>query len=424
MNPRPTARRAPDRPAVELNPFSYEFHEDPYPTYAWLREHAPLYHNEALGFYALSRYADVQQAISDPETYSSAKGTVLEIGAEMVEQYPIILFMDPPRHARLRRLVSHAFTPRRIGALEPVVRALAVEYLEAIGARGACDFVGDFAARLPVEIISTLVGVPPSDRTMVREWTDAALHREPDSPAIPASSLAANAQLVQYFAALVAERRRQPRDDMTSLLVAAEIENERGERERLDDYEIVAFCGLLSGAGTETVTKLLGNAVVLLARHPAVRRALVRDPARIPAAIEEVLRYWPPAQYTMRTLTRAVTRHGVTMPSEARVLLLIAAACRDDREYPDPDRFDPGRDIRMQLAFGYGLHHCLGASLARLESRIALEEFLTRFPAYEIDESGLERVHMSNVHGFARVALLTAPRRRGTPGTRPKRSRP
>jgi cytochrome P450 len=389
---------------MELNPFAYDFHENPYPTYAWLRDHAPVYRNEALNFYALSRYTDVYQALADP-AYSSAKGTLLEMDSQMVESIPIILFMDPPRHTRLRRLVSHAFTPRRIAALEPVIRALAVAYLDRIVERGGCDFIGDFAARLPIEIISTMVGVPGSDRNMVRELTDTALHREPDRPEFPESALAANMQLVQYFSALVAERRTHPQDDMTSLLIEAQIDNEVGERERLTDSEIVAFSLLLSGAGNETVTKLLGNAVVLLARHPDTRAEIVRHPERIPDAVEEVLRYWSPAQYTMRTMTRDVRVHGQTLPRDARVLLLFGSACRDEREFAEPERFAIDRKPPTQIAFGYGLHHCLGASLARLESRVSLEELHKRIPEYAIDEAGLERVHMSNVHGFARVPM-------------------
>jgi cytochrome P450 len=390
---------------MELNPFSYDFHENPYPIYRWLRDHAPVYRNDALNFYALSRYDDVLAAILDHDAYSSAKGTVLEIKPEMIEQFPIILFMDPPRHTRLRKLVSHAFTPRRMAALEPTVRALATDYIDRMLDQGSCDFIRDFAARLPIEIISTMVGVPPSDRDLVRELTDTALHREPDRPEFPDSALAANAQLVQYFSGLVAERRKQPQDDMTSLLIDAEVESESGEKERLTDFEIVAFCGLLSGAGNETVTKLLGNAVVLLARHPDARADLVRDFERIPDAVEEILRYWTPAQYTMRTLLRDVTVHGQTMPRDARVLLLLGSATRDEREYADADAFDITRKVPTQIAFGYGLHHCLGASLARLESRVSLEELHRRIPEYEIDESRLERVHMSNVHGFASVPM-------------------
>jgi len=390
---------------MELNPFSYDFHENPYPTYKWLRDHAPVYRNHDIDFYALSRYQDVFDATVDHETYSSAKGTVLEIDPKMVEMFPIILFMDPPRHTRLRKLVSHAFTPRRIAALEPIIRALAKDYLDRIVECGGCDFVRDFAALLPIEVISTLVGVPAADRTMVRELTDAALHREPNRPEFPESALAANSELVRYFFDLVADRRGQPRDDMTSLLLEAEVQNEHGVKERLTDLEIVAFCNLLSAAGNETVTKLLGNAVVLLSRHADERCKLVAQPARIPDAVEEILRYWPPAQYSGRTLMRDVSLHGVTMPRDARVLLLTGSACRDEREFAEPDIFDIDRKNDIQLAFGYGLHRCLGASLARLESRVSLEELHARIPEYEVDESGLERVHMSNVHGFASVPM-------------------
>jgi cytochrome P450 len=390
---------------MELNPFSYAFHENPYPIYQWLRDNAPVYRNDKMGFFALSRYDDVFAATLDHETYSSAKGTVLEIKPEMVEMFPIILFMDPPRHSRLRRLVSHAFTPRRMAALEPTIRQLAVDLLDDIVARGECDFVRDFAGILPIEMISILVGVPPSDRAWVRQLTDTALHREPDRPEFPESALAANAQLVQYFSQLVQERRKQPRDDMTSLLLDAEVENDDGEKERLTDFEIVAFCGLLSGAGNETVTKLLGNAVVLLARHPEQRKRLVDDPARIPDAVEEALRYLPPAQYSARTLMRDVTLHGVTMQRDERVLLLTGAACRDERKYAEPNAFRIDRQIPTQIAFGYGIHHCLGAALARLESRVSLEELHARLPEYQIDEARCERVHMSNVHGFASVPM-------------------
>ena len=390
---------------MELNPFSYAFHENPYPIYRWLRDEAPVYRNDDLDFYALSRYADVFDAIVDHETFSSAQGTVLEIKPEMIGTYPIILFMDPPRHTRLRKLVSHAFTPRRIAALEPTVRALAVGYIDRMIEERSCDFIRDFAARLPIELISTMVGVPPSDRDMVRELTDAALHREPDRPEFPESAMVANMHLVQYFVEMVADHRRHSRDDMTSLLIEAEVENERGEKERLNDFEIVGFCGLLSGAGNETVTKLLGNAVVLLARYPEIRAAIVQQPERLPGAIEEILRYWPPAQYTMRVLTRDVTLHGHTVPRNARVLLLIASATRDERTYRNADTFDITREIPTQIAFGYGLHHCLGASLARLESRVSLEGLHRRIPEYDIDESRLERVHMSNVHGFSSVPM-------------------
>jgi len=390
---------------MELNPFSYGFHEDPYSTYRWLRDNAPVYRNDELNFYALSRYQDVLDASVDHETYSSAKGTVLEMDPKMAEAFPIILFMDPPRQTRLRKLVSAAFTPRRIAALEPIIRALAVRYLDRIVDRGECDFIRDFAALLPIEVISTMVGVPPEDRTSLREWTDEALARDADNPQIPESALAANVRLFRYFVELVAERRKRPRDDMTSLLLQAEVENEQGVKERLSEIEVVSFCNLLLGAGNETVTKLLGNAVVLLSRHPAERDKIVRDRGRIAKAVEEILRYWPPSQYQGRTLMRDVTLHGVTMPRDARVLLLTGSACRDEREFESADTFDIDRDVPIQLAFGHGVHRCLGAALARLESRVSLEELHARIPMYEVDEDRLERVHMSNVHGFAKVPM-------------------
>jgi cytochrome P450 len=390
---------------MELNPFSYAFHDDPYPTYRWLRDHAPVYRNDALDFYALSRHEDVLAASLDHTTYTSSKGTVLEMDPESIAGLPMIIFMDPPRQTRLRRLVSGAFTARRIAELEHTIRALAASLLDPIVEVGHCDFVRQFAALLPIEVISTMVGVPPEDRTTVREWTDEALSRDPDTPEIPAAALNAAAHLFRYFIDLVGERRTRPRDDMTSVLIEAEYEAESGVRERLTDVEIAAFCNLLSAAGNETVTKLLGNAVVLLSRHPSERRKIIDDPTQIPGAVEETLRYWPPSQYQGRMTTREVSLHGVTIPEDSRVLLLTGSACRDERVFPDADVFDIARTIGVQIGFGYGVHSCLGAQLARLESRVCLEELHRRIPEYDVDEALLERVHMSNVHGFAGVPM-------------------
>jgi cytochrome P450 len=390
---------------MELNPFSYDFHADPYPTYRWLRDHAPVYRNDALGFWALSRWDDVLAASLAHDTYSSAKGTVLEMDADAIEGFPIIIFMDPPRQTRLRRLVSKAFTPARIGALEPFIRRTAVELVERMRDAGRCDFIADFAARLPIAVISALIGVPDVDREQIREWTDESLSRDADNPQIPARALEANAHLFQYFYALSSGKRAHPADDMISLLAHAEFVDEEGVPQRLTDAELVGFCSLLSAAGNETVTKLLGNAIVLLARHPAERRRLVENPGCIPSAVEECLRYWPPSQYQGRTLMRDVTLHDVAMPRGDFVLLLTGAACRDERQFPDADRFDVVRDVPLQLAFGHGAHKCLGAALARLESRIALEELHARIPEYAVDEAACTRVHMSNVHGFASVPM-------------------
>ncbi|MFN8642150.1 MAG: cytochrome P450 [Candidatus Binatia bacterium] len=390
---------------MELNPFSYDFHADPYPTYRWLRDHAPVYRNDALRFWALSRWDDVLAASLAHEVYSSAQGTVLEMDRAVAEGFPIIIFMDPPRQTRLRRLVSKAFTPARIAALEPFIRATAVELIERMVAAGRADFIADFAARLPIAVISALIGAPAADRDMIREWTDESLSRDDDNPRIPARALAASARLGQYFYALATEKRARPADDMISLLAHAELVDDAGDTQRLSDAELVGFCSLLSAAGNETVTKLLGNAVVLLARHPDQRRRLVADPPRIANAVEECLRYWPPSQYQGRALTRDVTLHGITMRRDDFVLLLTGAACRDERQFADADAFDVDRDVPLQLAFGHGAHKCLGAALARLESRIALEALHARIPEYAVDESACTRVHMSNVHGFASVPM-------------------
>ncbi len=389
---------------MELNPFSYEFHEDPYPTYRWLRTHAPLYRNDALGFYALSRYRDVLQASYDWETYSSAEGTTVERwDPALFEQMPMMIFLDPPRHDRLRKLVSRAFTQRRVAELEPLVRAAAIRLLEPLARRGGGDFVKDFSALLPMEVIFTMLGVPAADRRQLRTWMDLALERDPDTPIIPARAVEAMASSLGYWFELLNALRRQPNDGLISALIDAEIESDGGGLTRLTDGEIVGFCSLLGAAGNETVTKLLANACVLFARHPDQYAAILAEPGTIPGAVEEVLRYTSPSQYQGRVTTRVVEWYGVMVPRGERILLLTASANRDEREFPDPDRFDVTRQTAIALGFGQGIHFCLGASLARLESRVALEEFSRRFPRYAVDEARTVRVHMSNVHGYESV---------------------
>jgi cytochrome P450 len=388
---------------VDLNPFSYEFHENPYPTYRYLREHAPLYRNERMDFWALSRFRDVFEAHVDWQTYSSAEGILLErLDPKYLEMTPMMIFQDPPRHDRLRKLVSRAFTPRRVASLEPFVREISVRLLEPLVARGGGDFVEEFSTPLPMDVIFTLLGVPDADRRQLREWMDLSLDRDPDTADPPPRAVEASLLAMRYWFQLLPELRAHPNDGLICALFDAEIEGDDGPT-RLTDGEIVGFCSLLGAAGSETTTKLLANAAVLFARHPAEYAKILADPGRIPEAVEEVLRHSPPAHYAARTVTRDVEWYGTTVPKNARILLLLGAACRDEREYPDPDRFEVGRPIPNQLNFGQGVHFCLGASLARLETRVALEEFARRFPRYTVDEAGCRRVHMSNVHGFARV---------------------
>ncbi len=394
---------------MELNPFSYEFHEDPHPTYRWLREHAPLYRNDSLDFWALSRFRDVMAALVDWQTYSSAEGIILErLDPRMMEQTPMMIMQDPPRHDRLRKLVSRAFTPRRVAALEPFIRDIAARLLAPLVERGGGDFVRDFSTPLPMEVIFTLLGVPDGDRHQLREWMDMALERDPDTPVLPARAIEASLNQMRYWYGLLAEMRKQPNDGLLCALFDAEVEADDGTTTKLTDGEIIGFCSLLGAAGNETTTKLLANAAVIFARQPDDWRAVVRDPSRLGGAVEEVLRWSSPAQYAARTLMRDVEWYGQTVRRGDRILLLVGAANRDEREYADPDRFDIGRDIPNPLALGQGVHYCLGASLARLETRVALEEFARTFPNYGVDEARCERVHMSNVHGFASVPFARA----------------
>ena len=390
--------------SVDLNPFSYEFHEDPYPTYRWLRDHAPLYRNDELDFWALSRHRDVLAASLDWETYSSAEGTTLErMDPRLFETRPMMIFLDPPRHDRLRKLVSRVFTPRRVAALEPFVRSAATRLLDRLAADGGGDFVHDFSMPLPMEVTFTLLGVPEADRVWLRERMDLSLERDRDTPVIPQRAMIAMAEMMQYWVDYVDALRRQPNEGLVAALLDAEVEGDDGRTTRLTDGEIIGFCSLLGAAGNETVTKLLANACVLFARHPEQYHAVLADPDLIPDAVTEVLRYWSPSQYQGRTTTRDVACHGTTLPKGVRVLLLTGAANRDEREFPHPDRFDIGRRPETHIGFGHGVHFCLGASLARLESRVALEEFGRRFPRYSVDASRCVRVHMSNVHGYEHV---------------------
>jgi cytochrome P450 len=386
---------------MELNPFAWEFHEDPYPTYRWLREESPLYRNESMRFWALSRFRDVMGAFLDWQTYSSVGGLILErLDPKHLEAAPMMIFMDPPRHDRLRKLVSRAFTPRRVAALEPFVRQLANRLLDPLERQGGGDFVTDFSTPLPMEVIFTLLGAPEADRRQVREWIDLSLSRDPGTDAVPARAMAAGAEALRYWFHLVQEFRRRPNDGLICSLLDVELETEDGGTTRLTDGEIVGFCSLLGAAGSETTTRLLGFAALLFSRHPDQWDAARADADAMAVAVEEVLRWSSPAQYAVRTVTRDVAWYGRTVPAGDRILLLIGAANRDEREYPDPDRFDVGRVIPTQLALGQGVHYCLGASLARLETRVALEELGRRFPRFVVDEARARRVHMSNVHGF------------------------
>jgi cytochrome P450 len=395
----------PDTP-VEFDPFSDVFFDDPYALYRRLRDEAPVFHSERYGFYALSRYEDVCRAHRDIETFSSSHGVDLATLRGFMEPQESIIMMDPPKHDRLRALVSRVFTPRASAALEPMVRDVITEYLDAFSGREAFDAVAEFSAPFPVEIITRMLGVPAADRQQIRHWIDIGLHREPGSMLPTEEGVQAFVASAMYYLELVAEKRAHPSDDMLSQLTQVEVDRGDGEMTRLTDLEIAGFAGLLGGAGAETVTKLVGNALVLFARNPSEWQKVLDDPGKIPAAVEEILRFWPPSQYQGRFSVGDSSFRGDVLPAGFPVLLLTGAATRDERQYDEPDRFDIDRPASLALGFGYGIHSCLGAALARLESRVAIAEIARRWPRYQVDERGLARVNMANVAGYSNVPVL------------------
>jgi cytochrome P450 len=316
-----------------------------------------------------------------------------------------ILAMDPPRHDRIRALVSKGFTPRRVADLEPSIRALAVHYLERAREAGRCDFVADFAGKLPMDVVSEMLGVPATDRDELRGWSDTILHRAEGVRGVPPEGIAASGRLLHYFVEVVAERRRRPGDDLASALCAAEIDGEK-----LSDKDIIGFLYLLIIAGNETTTKLLANAVYWLQKHPALRKEVSESHALVPLWVEETLRYDNSTQLMARSVTDDFAYQGHAMERGQKVLLLIGSANRDERVFPRPDLFDIHRDTSQHLSFGRGTHFCLGAALARLEARVALEEVLRRVPGYEIDEARVVRVHSTNVRGFAALPMALSAR--------------
>jgi cytochrome P450 len=387
------------------DPYDTDLDDQPHDVWRQMRDEAPLYRNDRYDFWALSRFEDVEAAHRDPATFSSASGTVLEMMGNDMASTKMIIFQDPPEHTVMRALVSRAFTPRRMAALEDDVRAICAELLDPLVGRDDLDYVQDFAAQLPSRVIARLVGVPEEEREEQRHNIDAIFHIEPGVGMINDVSLNAQLALNAYLSGLVERRMADPQDDLVSVLCAASITDDEGVERRLTVEEITNFANLLFSAGTETVMRLLGNAAVLLARYPDQRAALVADPDLVPNAIEELLRYEAPSPVQGRTLTRATTLHGETLPAGAKVLLLTGSAGRDEREYPDPDRFDVRRRFRQHVSFGYGIHYCVGANLARVESRIALEETFRRFPTWDLVPGGAVRQHTSTVRGYSSVRI-------------------
>jgi cytochrome P450 len=391
---------------LSFSPYDYEFHDDPYPLYARLRAEAPVYRNDELGFWALSRYHDVAAGFRDFAAFSNSNGVMVEpsMWGPHASTYISFLAMDPPQHTAMRGLISRAFTPRRVAALEPRIREIAEKYLDTALERGSFDFMTDLAAVLPLDVISELIGVPKADRAEVRRLVDQMLHREEGMRDVPPAAMEAGLLITEYYLSLIAARRRAPAEDLISALVDAGTVGTP-----LTDAELVAFLFLLLGAGTETTTHLLGSAWYWAWRNPAQRAAAFGG--NITGWIEETLRYDSPAQVVARLAAKDLDLHGVRVPAGAQVLLLPGSANRDGRVFPDPDAYDLGRDVGKLISFGNGRHFCLGAPLGRLEAKVALELLVARVkPDYEIGPDRVSRVHSVNVRGFASLPTSVTPR--------------
>ncbi len=395
-----------DRQDLYWDPFDPDIDTDPYQTWRRLRDEAPLYWNDRFEFWALSRYEDVNAAHRDPKTFLSGRGTVLELmGAELDQQAGMIIFMDPPRHETMRALVSRAFTPRRVAALEERIRDVCRHYLDPQVGGSGFDYLQDFGAQLPSRIISSLLGVSEADRPRVLELIDTIFYIEPGVGMVNEVSLTAQFELMAYIQDELKDRRKSPRDDLLTALVDAELAQDGDRARRLTDEEAGGFANLLVSAGTETVARLLGWTAVVLAANPDQRADLASDLTLIPQAIEELLRYEAPSPVQGRMTSRDVELHGQVVPGDSKVLLLTGSAGRDERVYPDPDRFDVHR-AEQHVSFGCGPHFCLGAALARLEGRIAIEETLARFPRWDVDHDRAVRLHTSTVRGYKQVPIV------------------
>ncbi len=387
------------------DPLDEKYKADPHSIWRRLRDEAPLYYNPELDFYALSRFADTDAAHRDAKTFSSAHGTVLEMMTPDLMGGELMIFLDPPDHTRLRRLVSKAFTPRRIAVLEDEIRSLCASLLDPhIGSSGF-DYVADFGARVPATVIAALLGVPPDDRDEMRELIDATFHLHPETGMINEVSVQAMTQLHAYVEVQLKERQRTPRHDMFTDLLQGEIVDEDGQTRRLTLEEAAMFSLLLASAGTETVARLIGWAGVVLADYPKQRAELAADHSLIPNAIEELLRFEAPSPVQGRWTTADTQFHGQVVPANSKLLLIDGSAGRDERAYPDADRFDIHRVMDHHLSFGYGVHFCLGAALARLEGRVALEETLARFATWDVDWDGAVPLHTSTVRGYTKLPI-------------------
>jgi len=392
---------------VHFDPYDVELIADPYPMFARLRDQAPLYYNAEYDFFAMSRFADVNKAVIDHVTYSSARGVILElIKANLEIPSGMLIFEDPPIHDVHRKLLSRMFTPRKIGALEPMIRDFCAQLLDPLVGSGRFDFVKDLGAIMPMKVISMLLGIPENDQEYIRDRANAQLRTEAGKPM---KAVERGLSVGEQFEAYIDWRAKNPSDDIMTDLLNVEFVDETGTTRRLTRNEILVYLNVVAGAGNETTTRLIGWAGKVLAEHPDQRRELVENPALIPQAIEELLRYEPPAPHMSRYVTRNVTLYDQTVPEGSVMMMLLGAACRDERQFgPDASKFDIHREVRPHLTFSVGTHFCLGSALARLEGRVALEEILKRFPEWDLDLANAKLSPTSTVRGWETLPAVVA----------------
>ncbi len=388
---------------VYYDPYDAAINADPYPTFKRLRDEAPIYHNERFDVWALSRHAEVEKALVNWETFSSARSDILEIVQSGMELPPgVVLFEDPPLHTMHRGLMSRVFTPKRMAALEDQVRAFCASCLDPLVGTDRFDIVAELGVVMPMRVIGMLLGIPESDQTAVRDKSDAFLRTEAGQPMALEQDAIANGDM---FAEYVEWRSKHPSDDLMTALLNAEFDDETGTVRTLTRTEVLTYTQVLAGAGNETTGRLIGWLAKVLAEHPDQRRDLVEDRSLIPAAIDETLRFEPTGPHVARYVARDVEYHGTTVPEGSAILLLVGAANRDERRYERPDEFDIHRTDGHHLTFGYGLHYCLGANLARLEGRVALDELLSRFPEWDVDYDNIELATTSTVRGWESMPI-------------------
>jgi cytochrome P450 len=390
--------------AVHWDPYNPNYFKDPYPVFRRLREEAPLYHNDEYDFYAISRYAEVEHALKDVETFSSARGNILEIIKANV-QLPesVFIFQDPPIHTAYRSLLQRAITPKRMNALEGQMRAFCAQHLDPYVGAEKFDFIADLGAKMPMKVISMLLGIPEEDQEAVRKSGDDRLRTEAGKPM--EFSVEKNISGTDYDE-YIEWRTKHPSDDMMTELLHAEIKDPNGTLRKLDREDILAIVNLVAGAGNETTNRLIGWMGKELSDHPDQRRQIVENPKLIPQTIEELLRYQTPGPSVARYVRKDVEVHGRTIPAGSAALLLVGSANRDDRRFTDGDTFNIHRESRPHVAFGHGIHACIGAILSRLEGRVALDEVLKRFPEWHVDYEHAELAQTSTVRGWESLPVF------------------